>query len=65
MEVILDYDLVMLVHRHLTPEIARLLAFADQFSIPVICDLDDYLFDDEVIPCSDYLPRCRSRRLIH
>ena len=67
MEDILDYDLVVLVRRHLTPETTRLLAFADQFSIPVICDLDDYLFDDEVIPCSDYLramPLDEARSLI-
>jgi len=55
LEELLLYDLVVLVRRRMSPEINRLLEFADEFSIPVICDLDDYIFDDEVIPCSDYL----------
>ena len=57
LEEMLGYDLVVLVRRRLSPDIDELLAFADQYSIPVICDLDDYLFDDEVIPCSDHLVR--------
>ena len=55
LEELLLYDLVVLVRRRMSPEINRLLEFAGEFSIPVICDLDDYIFDDEVIPCSDYL----------
>ena len=52
----------------MSPEIIRLLEFADEFSIPVICDLDDYIFDGEVIPCSDYLremPEEQARGMIH
>jgi glycosyltransferase involved in cell wall biosynthesis len=55
LEEILLFDLVVIVRGRLAPEIAPLLPFADQFSIPVVCDLDDYLFDDEVISYSDHL----------
>ncbi|MGO9596801.1 MAG: glycosyltransferase [Isosphaeraceae bacterium] len=62
------FDLVVLVRRRMSPEIARLLEFADECSIPVVCDLDDYIFDEEVIPESDYLramPLDQARGLIH
>ena len=52
---ILAFDLVVIVRRDKTPEITRLVEFAKRHSIPVICDLDDYLFDEEVIAHSDYL----------
>ena len=52
---VLAFDLIVLVRRRLSPEIALLLEFAGRHSIPVICDLDDYLFDQEVIPHSEYL----------
>jgi glycosyltransferase involved in cell wall biosynthesis len=55
LEEILLFDLVVIVRGRVAPEIVPLLHFADQFSIPVVCDLDDYLFDDEVISCSDHL----------
>ena len=55
LEELLLFDLVVLVRRLMSPEITRLLEFADEFSIPVICDLDDYIFDEEAIPCSDSL----------
>ena len=67
-EEILLFDLVVLVRRRMSPEIHRLLEFAHEFAIPIICDLDDYLFDEEVIPCSDYLhgmPLEQARELIH
>ena len=67
LEEILLFDLVVLVRRRISPKITRLLEFADEFSIPVICDLDDYIFDEEVIPCSDYLhemPLKQARELI-
>ena len=67
LEELLLFDLVVLVRRLMSPEITRLLEFADEFSIPVICDLDDYIFDEEVIPCSDYLqemPLEQARELI-
>jgi glycosyltransferase involved in cell wall biosynthesis len=57
LEAILGYDLVVLVRRRLSEEINELLAFADRFSIPVVCDLDDYIFNEEVIPCSDHLSK--------
>jgi glycosyltransferase involved in cell wall biosynthesis len=46
----LAYDLIVLVRRQMTPEIARLLDAAERFSVPVVFELDDYLFDDEIIP---------------
>jgi glycosyltransferase involved in cell wall biosynthesis len=46
----LAYDLIVLVRRQMTPEIAQLLDAAGRFSVPVIFELDDYLFDDETIP---------------
>src|ERR1017187_7992872 len=52
---VLGFDLIVLVRRRWSPEIASLLEFAERHSIPVICDLDDYLFDLEVIPHSEYL----------
>jgi glycosyltransferase involved in cell wall biosynthesis len=55
LEEILLFDLVVIVRGRLAPEIAPLLPFADHFAIPIVCDLDDYLFDDEVISCSDHL----------
>ena len=67
LEELLLFDLIVLVRRRMSPEITRLLEFADEFSIPVICDLDDYIFDEEVIPCSDYLqemPLEQARELI-
>jgi glycosyltransferase involved in cell wall biosynthesis len=51
----LAYDLIVVVRGRITPEIALLLEFVEQHSIPVVCDVDDYLFDDEAIPCSEYL----------
>lgn len=51
----LAHDLIVVVRGRMTPDIALLLEHAEGYSIPVACDLDDYLFDDEVIPCSEYL----------
>src|SRR5262249_26013184 len=55
LEEVLAFDLVVTVRCRWSPEIAQLLDFAGRFSIPVICDLDDYLFDEEVLPYSDFL----------
>jgi glycosyltransferase involved in cell wall biosynthesis len=52
---LLAFDLIVLVRRSRSSEVEMLLAFADEHSIPVVCDLDDYLFDDEVLPHSEYL----------
>ena len=68
LEEILLFDLVVLVRRRMSPEIHQLLEFAEKSAIPVICDLDDYLFDEEVIPCSDFLmgmPLEQAREMIH
>ena len=46
----LGFDLIVLVRRQLTPEISLLLNHAEQMAIPVVYDLDDYLFHDEAIP---------------
>lgn len=63
----LSFDLIVLVRRHMTPEIALLLEGAERFSVPVVCDLDDYLFDDEVIPYIEFfrqLPIETARSLV-
>jgi glycosyltransferase involved in cell wall biosynthesis len=52
---LLAFDLIVLVRRRSSPEIDLLLQFAEKHCIPVICDLDDYLFDEEVLPHSEYL----------
>ena len=52
---LLAFDLIVLVRRRSSPEVDLLLQFAEQHRIPVICDLDDYLFDEEVLPHSEYL----------
>jgi glycosyltransferase involved in cell wall biosynthesis len=51
----LAFDLIVLVRRQMTPEVSLLLDAAEQFSIPVVYDIDDYLFDDEVIPYVEML----------
>lgn len=53
----LSYDLIVLVRRQLTPELTLLLDGAGRHSVPVICDFDDYVFDDEVIPYIEMLRR--------
>jgi glycosyltransferase involved in cell wall biosynthesis len=63
----LSYDLIVLVRRQMTPEIALLLEGAGELAIPVVCDLDDYLFDDEVIPYVAMLrqaPIDQARRIV-
>jgi glycosyltransferase involved in cell wall biosynthesis len=52
---VLAFDLVVLVRRRSSPEIELFLEFADRHRIPVVCDLDDYLFDREVLPHSEWL----------
>jgi glycosyltransferase involved in cell wall biosynthesis len=52
---VLAFDLIVLVRHRWSPEIALLIEFAERHSIPVICDLDDYLFDEEVLPHSEWL----------
>jgi glycosyltransferase involved in cell wall biosynthesis len=47
----LEFDLIVLVRRQMTPEISLLLDHAGRMAIPVAYDLDDYLFDPEAIPC--------------
>jgi len=46
----LSFDLIVIVRRPMSPEISDLLHFAERSSVPVVCDFDDYLFDEEVIP---------------
>src|SRR6185312_5590658 len=50
LDVALGYDLIVLVRRQMTPEMDRLLDAAKQFLVPVVFELDDYIFDDEAIP---------------
>ncbi len=52
---LLAFDLIVLVRRRSSPEVDLLLQFARNHSIPVVCDLDDYLFDEAVLPHSEYL----------
>ena len=51
----LGFDLVVIVRRQKCPEIMQLIEFAKAHAIPVICDLDDFLFDEEAIAHSEYL----------
>ncbi|MHB1556912.1 MAG: glycosyltransferase family 4 protein [Isosphaeraceae bacterium] len=46
----LGFDLIVLVRRQMSPEIALLMDMARRRSIPVLTDLDDYLFHEEVVP---------------
>ncbi|MHC5542570.1 glycosyltransferase family protein, partial [Singulisphaera rosea] len=47
---VLSYDLIILVRRPMTPEMSELLDAAAELSVPVVFDLDDYLFDEEIVP---------------
>jgi glycosyltransferase involved in cell wall biosynthesis len=47
---ILSYDLVVLVRPPFTLDMSLLLERAKQHGTPVLCDIDDYLFNEEVIP---------------
>ncbi len=51
----LCYDLIVLIRRQYTPKIAALLNAAEQAGVPVACDLDDYIFEEQAIPHSSYL----------
>jgi glycosyltransferase involved in cell wall biosynthesis len=51
----LSHDLIVLVRRRFTPAIAMLLRAAQQASVPVVCDLDDFVFDEDAIPHTTYL----------
>ena len=65
---ILAFDLIVLVRRRSSKQVDLLLQFAKKHCIPVICDLDDYLFDEEVVPHSEYLrmlPAEDARAVIH
>ena len=46
----LSFDLIVIVRRPMTPEISILLHHAKRSSVPVVYDIDDYLFDEEVFP---------------
>ncbi len=61
---VLAFDLIVLVRRTMSPEIDLLLDSAKQCGIPVLYDLDDYLFHEEVIPyveCLRNLPLDEAR----
>jgi glycosyltransferase involved in cell wall biosynthesis len=63
----LSYDLIVLVRRQYTAHVAMLLRAAERASIPVVCDLDDFVFDEEAIPHTAYLssqPPDRARRIV-
>lgn len=47
---VLTYDLIVLVRRPFSEVVSQLFSVAKAHQIPVICDVDDYLFDDSVIP---------------
>lgn len=46
----LGFDLIVLVRREMSPEISMLLDAAHRCAVPVLSDLDDYLFHEEAIP---------------
>ena len=46
----LGYDLIVLVRRQASPEVLLLLDEARKLAIPTVCDLDDYLSDEEITP---------------
>jgi hypothetical protein len=52
---VLAFDLIVQVRRRSSKEVNLLLQYAEKHCIRVICDLDDYLFDKEVLPHSEYL----------
>ncbi len=54
---ILSYDLIVLVRRPLTEQIALLLDAADRAGVPVIFDIDDYIFEEEIIPHVEWYRR--------
>ncbi len=54
---ILSYDLIVLVRRPLTDKIALLLDAADQAGVPVIFDIDDYIFEEQIIPHVEWYRR--------
>ena len=49
----LSHDLIVLVRRQWNPTIQMLIEHARQAEIPVVYDLDDYLFDPWVLPYID------------
>jgi glycosyltransferase involved in cell wall biosynthesis len=52
---VLGHDLIVLVRRSYRGPIPALLDAAAAAGVPVILDMDDYLFEDLVIPHSEYL----------
>lgn len=47
---VLGYDLIVLVRRPTSDVVLDLVAAADRWRIPVVFDVDDYIFEDDVIP---------------
>jgi glycosyltransferase involved in cell wall biosynthesis len=52
---VLAFDLIVLVRRRTSPQIKLLLEFSEAHGLPVVYELDDYLFDEEVVPHSEFL----------
>lgn len=51
---VLAYDLIVLVRRRWTRTIDNLVRAARQLGIPLVFDLDDYVFDSWVLPYMDF-----------
>jgi glycosyltransferase involved in cell wall biosynthesis len=52
---VLAHDLLVLMRRTATPAIHRLLDAAGKARVPVVFDIDDYVFDREAMPYLDYM----------
>jgi glycosyltransferase involved in cell wall biosynthesis len=54
---ILSHDLIVLVRRPLTDKATLLLDAADQAGVPVVFDMDDYIFEEQIIPYVEWYRR--------
>lgn len=52
---LLAYDLIVLVRRQFNENIGLLLNAAERAGVPVLFDIDDYVFEDDVIPHVEWL----------
>jgi glycosyltransferase involved in cell wall biosynthesis len=54
---VLSHDLIVLTRRALNEPVARLIDAARKAEVPLVYDIDDFLFDDEVVAHSDWFRR--------
>jgi glycosyltransferase involved in cell wall biosynthesis len=53
----LSYDIIVLVRRQYSPELAALLEAASTAGVAVVYDLDDLLFDERAVPYVEFFRR--------